>query len=281
MKLLFENWRKFLNERMDFGEAFEKWYHGEKPEGEDVDDEDFGTGHDCNPHEVDEDGVCLRDYGFEKIGEGSFREVWAFPDNPNYVIKTATGVFGDPERNASMNKAEADAITQTGYPELLPKVYDTGDDYKWIVTERVKPYEDEDDSWIDHFFPAIKEFLETNRNNREFHWRNASPERFFASYLDARKGEIRTGGELKILTRSLGGKENREALEADLPPLFEKLLDLVNEQQLVTTEIRSDNVGRASDGRFVLLDLGWGLDRSKETEQVIEVPPREYSREKK
>ena len=289
MKLLFESWRKFLNEDMEFGEYFEKWLHGESPEDPirgpmamDVDDEEFGQAPHCKPQSIDPE--CLEEYGFEQIGEGTFREVWQLPDNPNYVMKIAGRGWGDPELEKEMNKAEAENITLTGYPELLPKVYDRAKDYSWIVVERVEAYEDEDDSWIDDFFPAIKEFWEANKNNKEFYWRNKSPERFFSSYVDIRKGEIRQGYN-SLLTKMLGGEKNREELEEELPPLFDRLVELVNEQQIAQGEIRAENVGKTSDGRFVLLDLGWGLEQSKSSGQIIPAkvhpPKRKYAREKR
>ena len=297
MKLLMESWRKFLNERMEFGEYFEKWLHGESPEepalgpmSMDVDDEEFGQAPHCKPRSIDPE--CLEEYGFEKIGEGTFREVWQLPDNPNYVMKIAGRGWGEPGHEKNMNKAEADTITQTGYPELLPKVYERAKDYSWIVVERVEVYED--DSWIDDFFPAIKEFWKANRNNKDFHWKirpgkvrrteKMTPERFFSDYVDIRKGEIRQGHN-SLLTKMLGGEENRKKLEKALPAVFTRLVELVNEQQIAKGEIRAENVGKSSDGRFVLLDLGWGLEQSKSSGQIIPAkvhpPKRKYAREKR
>ena len=260
-----ESWRKFLNERMEFGEYFEKWLHGESPEepalgpmSMDVDDEEFGQAPHCKPRSIDPE--CLEEYGFEKIGEGTFREVWQLPDNPNYVMKIAGRGWGEPGHEKNMNNAEADTITQTGYPELLPKVYDTADDYSWIVVERVEAYEDEDDSWIDDFFPAFTEFWEAHKDDKNFAWMNNSLETFWQEYTQSRIDEKRNKDDEKlVLTQELGGPKARGWLETRLPSLYERLLELIEQYDLAAWDIRGGNVGRASDGRFVLLDLGWGV----------------------
>ena len=272
-----ESWRKFLNERMEFGEGFERWIHGE-PEEEptrgpmsmDVDDDEFGQAPHCKPQSIDPE--CLEEYGFEKIGEGSFRAVWALPDNPNYVMKIADELWGDADTK-DMNKQEADKFAQTGYPDLLPKVYDTAKDYSWIVVERVRPYGISSDKWIYDFFPIFAKFWEDNQNNDEFQWRNTSLEDFFGEYTESRRDEIRkpelysTSKRRPLaflsLTQELGGEKAREELESQLPPLYKRFLEFIEQYGVEPVEIRGDNVGRASDGRFVILDSGWHSEEEK------------------
>jgi len=264
MKLLMENWRRFLNERMEFGENFEKWLHGEKPSGEDVDSPKFGRGlARCGPADIDR--TCLSAYGFHKIGEGAYRQVWKLPDNSDYVLKTATGLAAKSADTAGarrMNQAEADAIIQTGYPELLPKFYDRAKDYSWIVVEAVKPYpEDDVRLWIEEFFPIFAKFLVVNKENEEFKWDGDTPEEFFQNYTHARIDEIRKkDDEPIVLTYALGGPRKRKEFEENLPPLYHRLLEMIEHYNLAWWDIRSGNVGKASDGRFVVLDLGWGMN---------------------
>ena len=302
MKLLMESWRKFLNEDMAFGEAFEKWLHGEIPDvfpgGQpryddrmDVDEDEFGQGGDCKPQSIDP--KCLEDYGFEKIGEGSFREVWELPDNPNYVMKTATGFHGETPPQMEMNKAEADAIVQTGYPELVPKVYDTADDYRWIVVERVKPYSLDDDSWVKDFFPELVIKNIPRRAAKQIHAQySGDPTRLFQDYLMMRRDRLKEGSQspdpaFKSRERDIwvtnvdefGGEEAVRELDirVDQNPLFTKLLDLVTEQELGIWDIRGGNVGRGIDGRFVLLDLGYGMETDQKGKTVFP-EPRKYAR---
>ena len=299
MKLLMESWRKFLNEGMAFGEGFERWLHGEPeedpirgPMSMDVDDEEFGQAPYCKPQSIDPQ--CLEEYGFEKIGEGSFREVWALPDNPNYVMKTATGGFKDSKAQAEMNKAEADVIVQTGYPELIPKVYDTAKDYRWIVVERVKPYPLHDDSWVEDFFPELVKIIEETGSSaiQRYH---GEPTKFFQDYLMLRRDELKVGSqspdpafeprETDLWSGSvteLGGPKIKKELDERMNqnPLFTKLLELVTEQELGIWDIRGGNVGKGIDGRFVLLDLGYGLEQGAKGQPILP-EPRKYARGKK
>jgi hypothetical protein len=251
-----------LTERMEFGDGFERWIHGEPevepirgPESMDVDDDEFGQAPHCKPRSIDPE--CLEEYGFEKIGEGSFRAVYALPDNPNYVMKIADELWDDADTK-DMNKQEAEIIGET-YSDLLPKVYDVADDYSWIVVERVKPYGISSDKWIYDFFPIFAKFWKDNQNNVEFEWRNTSLEDFFGEYTESRRDEIREPNNSN-LTYELGGEKTREELESQLPPLYKRFLEFIEQYGVEPIEIRGDNVGIASDGRFVILDSGWDLD---------------------
>jgi len=275
MKLLMESWRKFLNERMEFGEGFEKWLHGEIPDvfpgGQprhddrmDVDEDEFGQGGDCKPRSIDPE--CLEEYGFEKIGEGSFRAVYALPDNPNYVMKIADELWDDADTK-DMNKQEAEIIGET-YRDLLPKVYDVADDYSWIVVERVKPYGVNSDKWIYEFFPIFARFWKAQKNNVHFAWRNNSLENFFVGYTGSRRDETR-GEDSSVLTTELGGEKARKELESRLPPLYKRLLEFIEQYGVEPIEIRGDNVGIAPDGRFVILDSGWESKDNNDDETYI------------
>ena len=266
MKLLMENWRKFLDEQMTFGDQFEKWLHGEGK---------------CEAQSLD--SQCLKEHGFKIIDIGSFRRVYQLPDNPNFVMKAATGPHADnpalPSSAKEMNEAEANAIINTGYPDLLPKVYETAKDFSWIVMEKVEPYEEGDESWLDDYFPIFKDFMTKHQDNKEFRFRYDTTETLFKIVLDLKLGEMRVKRRLSNLSRSIGGEDMRQELEENLPPLFDRLLSLVNEAELATFDIRAGNVGTASDGRFVLLDLGWGLETNKRTGQTIKPAEREYNPE--
>ena len=276
MKLLMESWRKFLNEDMEFGDAFEQWHHGEGR---------------CKSQSIDPQ--CLKEHGFEKIGEGSYRQVWALPDNPDYVMKTATGDFKDPKAQAEMNKAEADAIVQTGYPELVPKVYDTAGDYSWIVVEKVKPYAEQDESWVEDFFPELIIDNIPRRTAKHIYAQyRDDPARLFQDYLMMRQDRLKEGPQspdpaFKSRERDIwstnvdefGGEESVRELDIRINqnPLFTKLLELVTEQKLAIWDIRGGNVGKGIDGRFVLLDLGYGMETDGKGKTVFP-EPRKYKR---
>jgi hypothetical protein len=170
-------------------------------------------------------------------------------------MKIADELWDDADTK-DMNRQEADKIAQTGYPDLLPKVYDTANDYSWIVVERVKPYGISSDEWIYEFFPIFAKFWEAQQNNVDFAWRNNSLEDFFGGYTESRRDEIREANDSN-LTEELGGENAREELESQLPSLYKRFLEFIEQYGVDPHEVRGDNVGRATDGRFVILDSGW------------------------
>ena len=287
-----ENWRKFLKEGVGLGKGFEQWYSGESPLAtEPTWEEPEFESPVCDPQSLNPN--CLEEYGFRKIGEGSFREVWTLPDNPDYVMKTATGEFQEPKAQAEMNRAEADALVQTGYPELVPKVYDTADDYQWIVVERIKPYGIRDNSWVEEFFPelVIKNIPRRAAKAIYVQYRDDTT-RFFQDYLMMRRDRLKEGSQspdpaFKSREKDMwagdvdefGGEEATKELDkrVNQNPLFTKLLELVTEQELAIWDIRGGNVGQGMDGRFVLLDLGYGLESGPKGQPVLP-EPRKYRR---
>jgi hypothetical protein len=78
--------------------------------------------------------VCLK--GFEGLGSGAFRKVFAVPDNPNIVLK----VVGSVQGAVQSNKEEAEFGRDPKFVEFVPKVYDVSDDYHWITAQKVVPF---------------------------------------------------------------------------------------------------------------------------------------------
>ena len=136
MKLIFENWRKFIKEDIGyFGDSFVE----------------FKKRVDAGEHPLKVAQETL-DY----IGKGSTRMVYGFPDNKTHLLKIVNvEIIGDEEaypadyRNPMTgfdrrhkvvsNENEADLKMQQKYPNVFPRSYEYADDYSWILTERVKP----------------------------------------------------------------------------------------------------------------------------------------------
>jgi len=146
MQMVYQNWREYLqeDEQKEFGPKFDAAIK------------------DCDKLQngmigADKDGAstgCLEEKGFELLGEGGFRNVYALPGSAgkHYVLKVGTN---DPQ-SSKMNEAEADVRMQRNYSDMIPKTYKYADDYKWIVMERVFPWGGENDTnWIKKFFPAF------------------------------------------------------------------------------------------------------------------------------
>ena len=136
MKLIFENWRKFIKEDIGyFGDSFVE----------------FKKRVDAGEHPLKVARETL-----QPVGKGSTRIVYGFPDNKTHLLKIVNvEIIGDEEaypadfRNPMTgfdrkhkvvsNENEADLKMQQKYPNVFPRSYEYADDYSWILTERVKP----------------------------------------------------------------------------------------------------------------------------------------------
>ena len=141
MKLLFENWRKFIKEDIGyFGNKFVQFKQ----------EVDKGT----HP-------LLAAQLHLEYIGKGSTRKVFGFQDNKSHLLKVINvdldagkEVYDADWRNpftgfsrkhkTVSNENEADLIMQQRYPQIFPRTYEVADDYSWILAERVQPLGDEE-----------------------------------------------------------------------------------------------------------------------------------------
>lgn len=135
MKLLFENWRKFITESAEhFGSDFEE-FKKRTEQGE-------------HPVKVAEETL-------NRIGKGSSRLVYELSDNPHAVLKVINvDIVGDEEfydpdyvnpitklnrhHKINSNEWEANLDMQQRYPGVFPKSYEHAEDFSWILVERVE-----------------------------------------------------------------------------------------------------------------------------------------------
>ncbi len=137
MKLLFENWRKFIIKE-DIGYFGKKFVQ-------------FKEMVDAGHHPLKVAKLYL-----EYIGKGSTRMVFGFKDNKSHLLKVINvELIGNEEAYAAdfknpltgfdrkhktvSNENEADLIMQQRYPNVFPRTYEYAPDYSWILTERVQP----------------------------------------------------------------------------------------------------------------------------------------------
>jgi len=136
VKLLLENWRKYLAE--DEAQHF-PWLK----EIQATDD-------------LEEIQAIVESDRFKKVGGGSFRKVYEPVGDPEYVIK----VIHDPDEY-KMRMNEDDFDTARRYPFIFPKAYAHADDFSWIVMEKTPPliYPEDMQKVLDHSFAAEQEAL--------------------------------------------------------------------------------------------------------------------------
>jgi len=171
MKLILENWRRYLKENNSSTKYFgpnpdetpcimklRKQYQkvGDPQDGPswpdlaaDVDPKRFSVmfGY-YNPELV----ACLVKSGYEFLGAGGFRAVFGIPGYPELVLKVAL-IGYEIGKHASMNREEASAAYQKA-SEMVPKVYAAGEDHLWIISDRVIPIESWDEAL--EYFPVFQ-----------------------------------------------------------------------------------------------------------------------------
>jgi hypothetical protein len=148
MKLLLENWRKYLSE----GEAEHFPWLKEIQATDDL----------------EEIQAIVETDRFKRVGSGSFRRVYQSINDPAYVIKVINE-YDD----YKMRMNEDDFDTARRYPFIFPKAYIHSDDFSWIVMENTPPLIDMEEMQkvLDQSFPAEQKailgnskFMEKNRN---------------------------------------------------------------------------------------------------------------------
>ena len=136
MKLLLENWRKYLSEGED--EQF-PWLKEIKS---------------IDPEEL-RDWMANSDR-FILVGRGSFRGVYAPLKDPDHVIKLVHD--SDPYK---LRMNEDDFNIATKYPSMFPKAYAHADDFSWIIMDYTPPLTSPDvmQKVLDQSFPKEQEVL--------------------------------------------------------------------------------------------------------------------------
>ena len=120
MKLLLENWRKYLAE--DEAQYF--------PWLKDLPEEPF----DLVLGDRLRDLVQSGDDRFKILGAGAFRTVWTARGDEDHVIKVAHDLD---DHKLQMNKDDFE--TAKRYPLIFPKAYAHANDFEWVAMERVTP----------------------------------------------------------------------------------------------------------------------------------------------
>ena len=267
MKLLFESWRKFIteDEQEEFDTSFDQSI-------EDCDECGNGIiGAECDePHYS---SGCLEKKGFKKMGEGSFRNVYALPGSAGeqYVLKVGT----EEPVSKMMNKVEADTHMQRKFGDLIPKTYKHAKDYSWVVMERVFPWEGSNDQFIQAFFPAFAN-LKPRQDISPVYARTLW--QIFESFTNFSIEMIKEGDpgkeapvnalfvpELEEGPSTMPKKKQKEirekgypariAFEKTLGPLYKRFVDLAAEYNVEPFDIVSRNVGTRANDSFVILDL--------------------------
>ena len=232
MKLLLENWRKYLTE----GEA-----------------EQFPWLKNIKVGEVDPDE-------FNPIGQGSFRAVWAPRADDDYVVKVVHDLDGD---KLQMNKDDFD--TAKRYPFIFPKAYAHADDFSWIVMDWTRPISkpDQMQKVLDQSFPKEQQALLNAAE--ELNFNPADPfhimKMIMASFRSDR--EINEAGGTTLVTARHGRSTSKDSdrasrLQKILAPVagktYQELSKAMHEFEIDKLELGKGNIGHDKDYNFKIID---------------------------
>jgi hypothetical protein len=232
MKLLLENWRKYLTE----GEAEQfPWLKGIKA-GE------------VNPDD------------FNPVGQGSFRAVWAPRADDDYVVKVVHDLDDD---KLQMNKDDFD--TAKRYPFIFPKAYAHADDFSWIVMDWTRPISkpDQMQKVLDQSFPKEQQALLNAAE--ELNFNPADPfhimKMIMASFRSDREINEADGATLVTARhgRSTSKDDDRAArLQKILAPVagktYQELSKAMHEFKIDKAELGKGNIGHDKDYNFKIID---------------------------
>ena len=240
MKLLLENWRKYLAE----GEAqhfpwlkdlpeFIQSLTGEMRKGSDHE----------NPH-------------FKRLGSGSFRSVWAPMGDDEHVVKIAHAHLGGrPDKeNLQMNKDDFE--TSKRYPLIFPKAYAHADDFSWVVMEKATPLSRMDDmqTVLDKSFPAEQEAILQSRQAKNIN--PADPFHIMKVIMSSFRG----GDRSKMPRPGYESEEDLEATQAQeilapvAGPAYQELSKAMHEFAIDKYELGRGNIGYDTEGNFKIID---------------------------
>ena len=178
MKLILENWRKYLAE----GEAEQFPWLKELKEAATFEDK----------------GKVLENEGlFKLVGKGVFRKVYQPIKDEDYVVKIAkaehtTGwhrELGTGRETEGHVMNEDDFKLSIKYSLIFPKAYAHSEDFSWVVFEKVNVVGDSEEAMqkiLDKSFPAEQKAIEEIPAANQFNYDAGPwPERVLDSRVDA------------------------------------------------------------------------------------------------
>lgn len=273
MKLIFENWRKHINEQEEEKTLQQK---EEQFFGSDIvaiaidlldkvrelvyDGYDFYQSGKLAADEISD----LHGKQIRMLGHGSWRMGFLVDDK--FVVKLN---YRDSKSGRGMNKDDLKLGHLGDIGDLFPKVYQHDKDYDWIIMEKATPIKRWDQ--ILRFFPN-RLLPNYDSMNGKFSFMN-----LFEIALQYKVAELQDDDniidnlEFEYNSKDYGinrfldlFKEKNPSLKNQPPlklvvsnfeyPLFLSLAKLVAEFGIQGNEIRPGNTGIGEDGRFLLID---------------------------
>ena len=274
MKLLLENWKRYITEA--FSEQEQEHYQAIIPIANSlaqaskkfIDNLKNNSFVDPTPDDIKDN---IKDFislttnisGAKFIGSGKFRA--AFSVDNDYVVKVDISADGT---GKEMNKKDAEFGRKAEHSSVFPKSYAPSDDYAWVILEKVQPIED-----LYHFIEFFPNAYIKNKNNSNLYYQLIK-----AAFLHE-SGNV-AGAESSYLTikgrwqkqfasksKEQFNKIEKEGTTTTLPETiedvvkgfyikqtFNNVVKAMKEFNIRSEEIRVNNVGVGENKRFVILD---------------------------
>jgi hypothetical protein len=239
MKLLLENWRKYITE----GEAEHFPWLKEIQATDDL----------------KEIQAIVESDRFKKIGGGSFRKVYEPVGDPEYVIK----VIHDPD-DYKMQMNKDDFETAKRYPFIFPKAYAHADDFSWVVMEKTRPitWPSQMQKVLDQSFPKEQEALLKVADKLKFDPTNPFHvmKMIVASFRDDRSinevASAAVAADRAELSQKTLAPEARGwfAGKMAMGPAYQELSKAMHEFEIDKAELGEGNIGFDKDYNFKIID---------------------------
>lgn len=272
MKLIFENWRKHINEEEEKTlQQKEEHFFGSDIVAIAIDLLDKVRELEYDSYDYDQSGKLAADEisnlhskEIRMLGHGSWRMGFLVDDK--FVVKLN---FRDSESGRGMNKDDTNLGRLGDIGDLFPKVYQHDSNYDWIIMEKATPIKRWDQ--ILEFFPnrllpeynsMMGKFSFMELFQIALHYKVAELQdddnvidNLVFSYNSKVSGE---GRFLHLFQEKNPNLKKQPPLELVVSnfeyPLFLSLAKLVAEFGIEINEIRPGNTGIGEDGNFLLID---------------------------
>jgi hypothetical protein len=229
VKLLLENWRKYITE----GEAEHFPWLKEIQATDDL----------------KEIQAIVESDRFKKIGGGSFRKVYEPVGDPEYVIK----VIHDPD-DYKMQMNKDDFETAKRYPFIFPKAYAHADDFSWVVMEKTRPitWPSQMQKVLDQSFPKEQEALLKVADELQFN--PADPFHVMKMIM----ASFRADRPINEVESKATAEARAQLLQQVLPPVagraYQELSKAMHEFEIDKFELGKGNIGFDKGGNFKIID---------------------------
>ena len=167
----------------------------------------------------------------EKIGQGTFRDVYVYPDNPEWVVKVPRK--GMERYGRLMNREEHQAAAM--FPDLFPAAHN--DDWDSLVVDRADTVQD-----LANYFPSIIRLKQIGSVTDDWELLRE------LIRIRARKSPFLNIEDFGFPRRVAASVVKKDAT-------IRMIADAVNKLNIDTTDITSANAGVSRrTGKFVLVD---------------------------